>query len=74
MKEKEIEYKPFPTAPFDDNFCVWAVCFDIDGKLYDDQKPRIGVSALFKYPEHAERFISEVLPAESRNRFYIIHI
>ena len=51
--------------------CTWAVCYDIDGKNYDDGQTRTSVTALFKDPYLAEDFISKCLPAETRSRFYV---
>lgn len=54
-------------------FCKWIVAYDIDGKNYDDGKKRTSVVAVFKYPWQAEDFIEKCLPAENRERFYVIH-
>lgn len=56
---------------FDD--CNWAVCYDIPGSMQDDGKPGRTVCAWFDYPFLAEEFIEKVLPAETRERFYILH-
>lgn len=69
-----IEYKKVPTAPVDTNLCSWSVCFDIDGKNYDDGKPRTSTVAVFKTPNSAEAFIEKCLPADTRSRFYVVHI
>lgn len=51
--------------------CSWAVCYDIDGKYYDDGKPRTQISAILPYPFEAERLIESFLPQENKGRFYI---
>lgn len=51
--------------------CNWAVCYDIAGSNYDDGKPRTAVSAIFRYPLDAERFINLCTPQETRHRFYV---
>lgn len=56
------------------NLCKWAVAFPIDGKFYDDGKERIGVTAVFRYPSHAEDFIAKCLPAETRDRFFVVNV
>lgn len=53
--------------------CNWAVCSDIDGKTQDDGQTKRTVTAWFKYPTLAEGFINNVLPAENKERFYILH-
>ena len=40
--------------------CCWAVCYDIDGKYYDDGKTRTAIAA-----------IDTFLPQENKDRFYI---
>lgn len=69
-----IEYKKDPTSPVDTRFCSWAICFDIDGKNYDDRKPKTSIVATFRDPNSAEDFIRNCLPAETSNRFYIVRI
>lgn len=49
-----IEYKKTPTAPIDTSFCGWAVCYDIDGKNYDDRSR-----------EHAQRQFSNIPMTQS---------
>ena len=51
---------------------TWAVCFKIDGKNYDDKKARISTVALFNTPQNAEDFIDKCMPAETKERFFII--
>lgn len=53
------------------NLCTWAVCYDIDGKNYDDGKSRTSITAVFVYPHLAEEFIEKCLPEETRSRFYV---
>lgn len=69
-----IPYKGAPTAPIDTRFCRWAVCYDIDGKEYDDRNPRTSTAATFSDPYSAEDFINKCLPAETRSNFYIVRI
>lgn len=54
--------------------CYWAVCYDADGKHFDDRKKKSFVTALFSNPFQAEDFIEKVLPKETKDRFYIEHI
>ena len=56
------------------NSCSWAVCYDIDGKFFDDKKAHTNTVAVFRYPHLAEEFIEKYLPSENRHRFYIKHI
>ena len=51
--------------------CSWAVCYDIDGRYYDDGKTKTVIAAVLRYPFDAERFIDEFLPKENKDRFYI---
>lgn len=53
--------------------CKWAVAFTIDGKNYDDGKQRIAVTAVFRYPCNAEDFIEKCIPADTRERFFVIN-
>ena len=53
--------------------CDWAVCYDIDGSAYDDKQPRRVVAGWFCYPFQAGEFIEKILPAETKDRFYILH-
>lgn len=69
-----ITYKDAPTAPTNSDLCQWAVCYDIAPENYDDRKPRTGVTATFRDPQLAEDFIRHVLPAETRDRFYLCRI
>lgn len=54
--------------------CMWAVCYDVDGKHFDDGKNKTSITALFSYPFQAEEFIEKVLPAETKGRFYVKNI
>jgi len=54
--------------------CKWAVAYKIDGSFYDDRKERTAVTALFNYPHLAEEFIAKCLPAENRERFFVVNI
>lgn len=54
--------------------CKWAVCYKIDGTNYDDKQDREVVTALFRYPFHAEDFIKSIIPQETRSRFYVKRI
>lgn len=49
----------------------WAVCYDIDGKNYDDGKTRVITVAAFHDPFAAQDFIDKCLPTENHDRFYI---
>ena len=51
--------------------CCWAVCYDIDGKYYDDGKTRTAIAAILRYPLDAQRFIDTFLPQENKDHFYI---
>ena len=53
--------------------CKWAVAYKIDGKNYDDGKERIGVIAFFNYPDNARDFIEKCLPAETKDRFFVVY-
>lgn len=55
----------------ENTFCNWAVCYDIDGKHYDDGKTRTAIAAILRYPFDAERFIETFLPERNRDRFYV---
>lgn len=54
--------------------CFWAVCYDVDGKHFDDGKKKTSITALFAYPFQAEEFIEKILPPETKDRFYIKHV
>lgn len=54
--------------------CMWAVCYDVDGKHFYDGKKKTSITALFSYPFQAEEFIEKVLPAETKERFYVKQI
>lgn len=69
-----ITYKNAPTASINSDLCQWAVCYDIAPENYDDRNPITGVTATFRDPQLAEDFILHVLPAETRDRFYICPI
>lgn len=56
------------------DMCNWAVCYDVDGKNYDDGKTRTQTVALFRFPHAAEDFIRLCLPEETRSRFYVKNI
>lgn len=58
----------------ENTFCNWAVCYDIDGRFYDDRKPRTAIAAILRYPLDAQRFIAEFVPEETRSRFYVKHL
>ena len=52
----------------------WAVAYKIDGKNYDDRKTRVSTVAVFATPTNAEDFIDKCMPADAKERFFIIHI
>lgn len=56
------------------NLCKWAVAFTVDGKFYDDGKERTSVTAVFRYPCNAEDFIAKCVPAENRDRFFVVNV
>lgn len=56
------------------NLCRWAVAYKIDGENYDDGKTKISITAVFKNPCNAEDFINNCLPAETKDRFFIIDL
>lgn len=56
------------------NLCTWAVAYKIGGENYDDRKTKISITAVFHSPINAEDFINNCLPAETRERFFIIDL
>lgn len=68
------DYKIESAGQVSSALCRWAVCYDIDGKNYDDRQPRTRTVAVFELPYQAEDFIEKCLPADNRERFYIIQI
>lgn len=54
--------------------CKWAVAYKIGGENYDDRKERIGVTALFNYPDLAQDFINKCLPEETKEKFFVIYV
>lgn len=54
--------------------CKWAVAYKVDGVHYDDGKERTCVTALFKDPWAAEDFIEKCLPADTKDRFFVINV
>lgn len=52
---------------------TYFVAFDIPAETQDDRKAKTQIIAAFRYPFEADDFITKCLPAENRNRFYIIH-
>ena len=56
------------------NDCKWAVASKIDKNTQDDRKTKVTVTALFSTPCNAEDFINNCLPAETKERFFIINI
>ena len=56
------------------NDCKWAVAHKIGKETQDDRKTKINVAATFSYPINAEDFINNCLPAETKERFFIINI
>ena len=56
------------------NDCKWAVAHKIDKETQDDRKAKTRVVALFNTPSNAEDFIEKCLPAETKERFFIIDI
>lgn len=69
-KPEESNYDNVPVIGGTE-FCKWAVCYDTDGKNYDDRRPRTSIIALFHWPDAAEDFIKKVLPDATRDRFYV---
>lgn len=55
-------------------FCKWAVAYKIDGSNYDDKKERTSVVAVFNMPYQAEEFIEKCLPADTRERFFVVNV
>lgn len=53
-------------------FCTWAVAHKIAKETQDDGKTKIRVVAFFRSPANAENFINNCLPAETKERFFII--
>lgn len=57
---------------------AWAVCHTIDhtapGCQQDDHRDKVRTVAIFNYPCNAEDFIKNCLPAENRDKFYIIRL
>jgi hypothetical protein len=53
--------------------CKWAVAFKIDGRNYDDRQERTNVVAIFCYPHQAQDFIDKCIPADTKERFFIIN-
>lgn len=56
------------------NLCKWAVAYKIDGSNYDDGKERTSVVAVFRYPYQAEDFIEKCLPADTKDKFFVIDV
>lgn len=54
--------------------CDWAVAYKIDKRTQDDGKTKAKVVATFSYPVNAEEFIKKCLPADTKDRFFIIAI
>lgn len=54
--------------------CNWAVAYKIDKTTQDDGKTKVKVVATFSYPVNAEEFIKKCLPADTKDRFFIIAI
>lgn len=52
--------------------CKWAVAHKIDAKHYDDNKERIRAVAFFSTRDNAQDYINKCLPAETKDRFFII--
>lgn len=52
----------------------WAVAYKIDEKNYDDRKTRVSTVATFATPINAEDFIDKCMPAETKERFFIIDV
>lgn len=57
---------------------MWAVCSTIDhtapGCQQDDHRDKVRTVAIFANPYNAEDFITKCLPAENRDKFYIVRI
>lgn len=54
------------------NNLKYYVAFTIPGNTQDDKKDKTQIIAGFIYPFQAQDFINNCLPAENKNRFYII--
>lgn len=78
----KINYKETTSFKIDTHFCVWAVCYDIEGgpvygfnhEIIDTLEDNTRIFSVFTYREEAEDYIRFHIPSETIVKFYVSKI